>query len=77
MVIEDYEPHQDRKFPLGPDIVEECQKLAALPAVDPDTWSPLVEPTSFNEAHKPLLIEQYKISQDELKAWAERAVRIR
>ena len=36
--------------------MEECQAVAALPAVDPDSWAPLFEIYDFNEAHGPLCV---------------------
>ena len=77
MSIDNYEAEQERKYPLGPDIVEECQAVAALPLVDPDTWLPLFEPHDFGRANQPLLVEQYQLSQDELHNWAVRAIKLR
>jgi len=71
LVIEDYEPGQDRKWPMGPDVFEECEAVARLPAVDPDNWHPLFEPTEFTQAHQPLLVEQYRLSPADLRTWAE------
>ena len=73
------QPHaEERKWPLGPDIVEECQAVAALPLEEEnDHWAPLFEPTKFNAEHGPLKLEDYRLSADELKEWAERAVVIR
>ena len=45
--------------------------------VDDDDWAPLFEPTEFNEEHKPLKLEQYKLPEDDLRTWAERCVSIR
>ena len=64
-------------WPLGPDVVEECRAVAELPAVDSDSWSPLFEPVEFNEAHAPLQVEDYRLSQEELKTWAERVIMLR
>lgn len=36
------------KWPLGPDIVEECNAVAELPAVDNEAWTPLYDPYDFN-----------------------------
>ena len=57
-----YEMGQERKWPLGPDIVEECQAVEELPEVEPDAWRPLFEPADFNEAHGPLEIEAYRLT---------------
>ena len=64
-------------FPLGNDIVEECQAVAALTEADYDAWQPLFEPKDFNEAHAPLKLSAYQLSTDELREWAERVVKIR
>ena len=45
--------------------------------VDPENWSPIFEPTDFNEAHAPLKLSAYRLSTDELRSWAERVVKIR
>ena len=57
MVLEDYECHHDRKWPMGPDIFEECEAVSNLPPVDPDGWAPLFDPTDFNETNQPLTTE--------------------
>ena len=77
MSIDNYEAEQERRWKLGPDIVEECQAVAVMPLVDPDAWLPLFEPHDFGRANQPLLVEQYQLSQDELRNWAERAVKLR
>jgi len=38
MVIHDYEADHQRKYLMGPDIVEECQEVAALPAIEANQW---------------------------------------
>ena len=69
--------HQPYRWPLGPDIVEECNAVAAMPAVDPDDWSPLFEPHDFAEANGPLEIEPYRLPPEDLQTWADRAIRLR
>ena len=69
--LEDYREGEDRKYPLGPDIVEECQAIANLEEEDNHSWAPLYEPTEFNEEHKPLKLEQYKLPKEDLLTWAE------
>ena len=64
-------------MPLGPDVVEECQAVANMEAVDPDNWTPLFDPTAFNEAHQPLTIDQYRLPQEELESWSGRCVTLR
>jgi len=77
MVVERYESGQDRKHALGPDIIEECIAINALPEVDRDAWTPLFEPNIFTEAHGPLKVDDYRMSEDELRHWAERCTRLR
>ena len=84
MRVEGFEPsqeidgdHQQYRWPLGPDIVEECGAVAALPAVDRDSWVPLFEPSDFNHDHGPLEIEPYRLPPEDLETWADRAVRLR
>ena len=64
-------------WPLGPDIVEECNGVSALELDNSENWSPVFEPTDFNEAHGPLKLQSYRLSTDELRDWAERTVKIR
>ena len=64
-------------WPLGPDIIEECQAVAGIPQDDKVSWAPLFEPADFNDAHGPLNLEDYQLSQEELKTWAERVIKIR
>ena len=61
MIVENYECDHTRKFALAPDIIEECQAVADLPPVDPETWQPLFEPGDFNDEHGPLEIDTYKL----------------
>ena len=72
MVVYRYEPGQDRKHALGPDIIEECIAIHALPEVDPDAWNPLFEPNFFTEQNGPLKVDDYRLSEEELRRWAER-----
>ena len=51
--------------------------MAILPAVDPDSWAPLFDPHDFTEAHGPLEIEPYRLPQEDLRTWADRAIRLR
>lgn len=62
---------------LGPDLIEECNFVAELPAVDPDEYPPLYDPNAFNKAHGPLEIEKFRLPQDDLKAWALRVIKLR
>ena len=64
-------------YPLGPDIVEECQAVAQLSRDSVANWAPLFEPGMFNEAHGPLTVADYGLSQDGLRVWAERTIKIR
>ena len=66
MVIHDYEADHQRKYLMGPDIIEECQEVAALPAIEADLWVPLFEPHSYNEEHGPLTLDASKLSQEQL-----------
>ena len=77
MTIQDYESGISRKYKLGPDIIEECQAVASLSEADQQGWSPLFEPVEFNDEHGPLTIENYRLSQDQLRSWAVRATNIR
>ena len=69
--VENFEDGQERKFSMGPDVYEECQAVADLPAVDFDGWIPNFEPHDFNEAYGPLEIEGYRLSPEDLRSWAD------
>ena len=45
--------------------------------IDEDRWTPLFEPTDFNNQHQPLEIEHYRLSEADLKSWAERCMALR
>ena len=77
MVIENYEPEHDRKWPLGQDVVEECRAVDRRHPGNEETWAPFFDPEDFNKRHRPLLIENYKLPSDDLKAWAERGTKLR
>ena len=67
MTVENYESGQERKWPLGPDIVEECQAVEELPDRLGSQWTPLFEPAEFTAQHGPLSLEAYRLSSEELK----------
>ena len=72
MKIDGYEEGQDRKFPMGPDIVEECRAVSNLQPVDEEQWTPLFDPDGYNKAHGPLLVQDHTLPQADLKRWADR-----
>ena len=76
-VVEGYESGLCRKFKLGPDLVEECKAVIEAPEPDGPVWQPLFEPHDFNESHAPLQIEEYRLSKEDLKLWAERSTKLR
>ena len=43
----------------------------------PDEWAPMFEPNEFNERHKPLTLEGYRLSEEELEVWGEACTTIR
>ena len=65
------------RWPLGPDIVEECSAVADLPVVEQDDWAPLFEPHDFAEEHGPLELDNYMLPQEDLKRWAEKVALLR
>ena len=74
MVLEGYETGQERKWPLGPDVVEECQAVEQLPEARQHEWEPLFEPADFNEQHGPLELDRYRLTSAEMEAWAVKAI---
>ena len=77
MVIKDYEAHHERKWPLGPDLVEECLSVTELELDGESHWETLFDPLKFNEDHGPLLLEQYRLNNEELATWAKKSVKLR
>ena len=71
MIIDGYEVGGEKKWPLGPDIIEECQAVTELQPDDQDQWKPLFDPFQFNEEHGPLTLDQYRLTTDELRTWAQ------
>ena len=69
--MEGFQVGEDRKCPLGQDIIEECQAIENMEEVNDDDLAPLFEPTEFNEEHKPLKLEQYMLPKEDLQTWAE------
>ena len=67
MIIDNYETDHDRKWPLGPDLVEECQAVVDLPLGDEFGKDPLFDPYAFNEEHAPLHVEEYRLQKSELQ----------
>ena len=62
------------RWPIAQDIIEECNYVAELPVVDPESWAPLYDPNAFNKAHGPLELEKYRLPEDDLEEWAVRVV---
>ena len=77
MVVQGYELEQERKWPLGEDIIEECQAIEQLSTLDEEQWTPLFEPTQYNEQHGPLELQNHRLTAAQLEEWALRAVKIR
>ena len=67
MIIDGYEPELDRKWPLGPDVLEECRAVDRLHPANEDEWGPFFDPEDFNNRHGPLLIKDYALPQDDMK----------
>lgn len=78
MAVESFEAGVDRKHLIGPDLVSELRDLIeAGEEVDIDQWRAVFDPESFAKEHQPLSLERFKLSEGELKEWAERCSRIR
>lgn len=78
IAIEGYAAGFDRKFALGPDIVEELQALLeSEDEGDPGEWQALFDLDAFTEANQPLSLDRFRLSEEELREWAERLTRLR
>ena len=58
-------------------MVEECQSVTELELDGDSHWETLFDPVKFNEEHGPLLLEQYRLSNEELETWAKKCVKLR
>ena len=81
--IEGFEPSPDIladdqrfRWPLGPDIVEECNSVADLPADEPNEWAPLFDPQQFADENRPLELERYRLPQEDIRMWYDKAVQL-
>ena len=54
------------KWPIGPEILEECNAVAELPQVDANSWEPLFDHNQFQEQNGPLEIEKFRLPQEDL-----------
>ena len=77
MKVDDFESGLDRKWPMGPDIVEECRTVSNFQLSDQVRWTPFFDPDEFNKTNGPLLVKDYSLPQADLKQWVERAVTLR
>ena len=62
ITIESFEQGEQQRWPIGPDIVEECEEVQALQPADDQAWAPLFEPERYNKDHGPLQVENFKLS---------------
>jgi hypothetical protein len=53
-----------RRRPIGPDVKEETDLYADLEVDDQDGWVMHFNPIEFNNLHKPLKFEQYRLTQE-------------
>ena len=77
MSVDDCEVDQERKYPIGPDAIEECHAVADIPPDDCEDWNPLFDPHKFIDEYGPLEIEKYRFKPEDLRKWAERCVKLR
>ena len=55
---------------IGPDVKEEMDLYADLEVDEEDGWTMYFNPIEFNNLHKPLKFEQYRLTQDQLHSYA-------
>ena len=44
---------------------------------DEAQWKPLFDPSDFNNEHGPLIVDDYRLSQEDMLSWAERVIKLR
>ena len=78
IVLDNFEVDVNRKHALAPDIVEELEQMWTEGVEgDEDEWRPLFDPDDFTQANQPLSLDRFRLTEDELKSWAERLSRLR
>ena len=59
--IESFERGEQQRWPIGPDIVEECEEVQALQIDENQAWTPLFEPERYNKDHGPLQVDDFRL----------------
>lgn len=68
---------QRSRYAVGPDIVEELRELAIEAPADPDEWQAAFDPDAFTSANQPLSLTRFRLTEEQLRSWAERLTRMR
>ena len=78
IVLDNFAVDVNRKHALAQDIVEELEQMWTEGVEgDEDDWQPLFDPDDFTQANQPLSLDRFRLTEDELKSWAERLSRLR
>ena len=62
---------------IGPDVKQEKELYEDLELDDEDSWQFLYDPHKFNEENKPLMLDKYKLTQEQLFGFAKDLTKLR
>ena len=72
-----WQPGQLERLPIQSSIDQEKELYDDLEIDDQDGWELLFDPVEFNEKHKPLQLENYKLMKDDLANYAVELTEVR
>lgn len=75
--IQTWNPGEAERSLIGPALKVEKELYDDLEVDADDGWELLFNPIEFNNEHKPLLLENYKLSKEELHKYAAQLTQIR
>ena len=62
---------QRSRYAIGPDLVEELEEVVGDDDEDLDAWQAAFDPEVLTQANQPLSLDRFRLSEEELKRWAE------
>ena len=62
---------QRSRYAIGPDLVEELEEVVCDDDEDLDAWQAAFDPEVFTQVNQPLSLDRFRLSEEELKRWAE------
>ena len=62
---------QRSRYAIGPDLVEELEEVVHDDDEDLEAWQATFDPETFTQENQPLSLDRFRLSEEELKTWAE------